>query len=176
MVKREQRDASATLVRDNPIFTTLNRLLSGLWRGNIQHQTHIAVIEAQGLQGLAVAMRLRTADEPIAIRALLNRLVDLGGTPAFTIEALAIGSSVREILDNDMGLQRHARPKFNAAAEVAAAAHDATTRNLIEKTLADEEQHFSWLETEIALYEKLGESLYCASRLHSAGVPTDVSH
>jgi len=114
-------------------------------------------------------MRVRTADEPIAIRALLNRLVDLGGTPALTIEALAIGATVREILDNDMGLQRHARPKFNAAAEAAAVAHDATTRNLIEKILADEEQHLSWLETEIALYEKLGESLYCAGRLSAGG-------
>jgi hypothetical protein len=77
--------------------------------------------------------------------------------------------TVHEILDNDMALQRHARPKFNAAAEAAAAAHDATTRNLIEKVLADEEQHLSWLETEIALYEKLGESLYCANRLSAGG-------
>jgi bacterioferritin len=164
----DQLDVSATIVTDNPIFTILNGLLSGLWRGCIQHQTHIAVIEAQGLQGLADAMRARTADEPIAIRALLDRLVGLGGTPAFTIEALAIGATVREILDNDMALQRHARPKFNAAAEATAAAHDATTRNLIEKILADEEQHLSWLETEIALHEKLGETVYCASRL-SAG-------
>jgi bacterioferritin len=169
MANHDQLNVSATMVPDNPIITILNRLLSGLWRGCVQHQTHIAVIEARGLQGLADAMRVRTADEPIAIRALLNRLVDLGGTPAFTIEALAIGATVREILDNDMGLQRHARPKFNAAAEAAAAAHDATTRNPIEKILADEEQHLSWLETEITLYEKLGESLYCASRLSAGG-------
>jgi bacterioferritin len=162
---RDELNVSATIVTDNPIFTILNGLLSGLWRGCIQHQTHIAVIEALGLQGLADAMRARTADEPIAIRALLDRLVGLGGTPSFAIGALAIGATVREILDNDMALQRHARPKFNAAAEATAAAHDATTRNLIEKILADEELHLNWLETEIALYEKLGESLYCASRL-----------
>jgi bacterioferritin len=160
----------STIATDNPIFTILNGLLSGFWRACVQHQTHIALIEAQGLQGLADGMRVRTADEPIAIRALLDRLVDLGGTPAFTIGALAIGGTVREILDNDIALQRHTRPKFNAAAEAAAAAHDATTRNLIEKILADEEQHLSWLETEIALHEKLGESLYCASRL-STGAP-----
>ena len=112
-------------------------------------------------------MRIRTADEPVTIRALLNRLVDLDGTPAFTIEVPAIGATVREILDNDMGLQRHTRPLLNAAAEAAGAAHDATTRNLIEQILADEEQHLSWLDTEIALYETLGKSLYCASRLQA---------
>jgi bacterioferritin len=155
-------------VADNTTSANLNGLLGGLWRAYVQHQTHIAVLEARGVQGLADAMGLRVADEPIAIRALLDRLVDLGGAPAFTIGALTIGTTVREILDNDMALQRHARPKFNAAAEAAAAAHDATTRNLIEKILADEEQHLSWLETEIALHEKLGESLYCASRLSAA--------
>jgi hypothetical protein len=33
----------------------------------------------------------------ITIGALLNRLVDLDGTPAFTIEVPAIGVTVREI-------------------------------------------------------------------------------
>ena len=162
---RDRLDVSATIVSENSTFTILNGLLSGLWRACIQHQTHIAVVEAQGLHGLADAMRVRTADEPLAIRALLDRLVGLGGIPAFTIGALAIGTTVREVLDNDMALQRHARPKFNAAAEAVAVAHDATTRSLIEKILADEEQHLSWLETEIALYEKLGESLYSVSRV-----------
>jgi bacterioferritin len=163
---RDQLGVSATIaVTDNPVFTILNGLLGSVWRACAQHQTHITLIEAQGLQGLADAMRIRTADEPVTIRALLDRLVDLGGIPAFTIEPPAIGVTVRGILDNDMTLQRHTRPKLNAAAEAAAAAHDATTRNLIEQILADEEQHLSWLETEIALYERLGESLYCASRL-----------
>jgi bacterioferritin len=163
---RDQPGVPATRgVTDNPVFAMLNGLLGSIWRASAQHQTHVALIEAQGLQGLADAMRIRTADEPVTIRALLNRLVDLGGIPAFTIEAPAIGVTVREILDNDMRLQRHARPKLNAAAEAAGGAHDATTRNLIEQILADEEKHLNWLETEIALYEKLGESLYSASRL-----------
>jgi bacterioferritin len=163
---RDRLDVSATMrVADSPVFTILNGLLGSIWRACAQHQTHVALIEAQGLRGLADAMRVRTADEPVTIRALLKRLVDLGGTPAFRIDVPSIGVTVREILDNDMALQCHARPKLNAAAEAAGAAHDATTRNLIEQILADEEQHLSWLETEIALYEKLGESLYCASRL-----------
>jgi bacterioferritin len=162
----DEPGASATSgLAENPVFAILNGLLGAVWRACAQHQTHIALIEAWGLQGLAGAMRTRTADEPVTIRALLDRLADLDGTPAFTIGAPLIGVSVREILDNDMELQRHTRPKLNAAAEAAGAAHDATTRNLIEQILADEEQHLSWLDTEIALYETLGEPLYCASRL-----------
>ena len=168
---RDQLGVSPTIGgTDNPVFTLLNGLLGAVWRAYAQHQSHIALIEAWGLQGLADAMRIRTADEPVTIGTLLNRLVDLNGIPAFTIDVPSIGGTVREILDNDMGLQRHTRPMLNAAAEAAGAAHDATTRNLIEQILADEEQHLSWLETEIALFEKLGESLYCASRLPAGKV------
>jgi bacterioferritin len=149
----------------NPVFTILNGLLSAAWQAHAQHQTHIALIEAWGLQGLAYAMRTRTADEPATINALLNRLCDLKGTPAFTIESPLVGANLRDVLDKDMLLQSYTRPKLNSAAEVAATAHDATTRNLIEQILADEEKHLSWLETEIDLHEKLGETLYSASRL-----------
>jgi hypothetical protein len=44
MNDRDELNVSATIVTDNPIFTILNGLPSGLWRGCIQHQTHIAVI------------------------------------------------------------------------------------------------------------------------------------
>jgi bacterioferritin (cytochrome b1) len=47
------------------------------------------------------------------------------------------------------------------------------TRNLIEQILADEEQHFSWLETEIDLSEKLGEALHSAGRLQASTTPAD---
>jgi len=101
---RDQLGASASKgVTDNPVFTMLNGLLGASWRAYAQHQAHIALIDAWGLQGLADAMRIRTADEPVTIRALLGRLVDLDGTPAFTIEVPSIGETVREILDNDMG-------------------------------------------------------------------------
>ena len=45
-------------VTDNPVFTILNGLLGAAWRACAQHQTHIALIEAKGLHGLADAMRM----------------------------------------------------------------------------------------------------------------------
>jgi hypothetical protein len=37
------------------------------------------------------------------------------------------------------------------------------------------EEHFSWLRTEIELYEKLGEALYRASRLQARTTPATAS-
>jgi bacterioferritin len=164
----DQLEVSATPdTGGNPVFKVLNGLLGAAWSAYIQHQTNIALIAARGLHSLADSMQRRIADEPVTVRALLDRLIDLDGTPTFSVETPVIGVTVRQILDIDMGLQRHTRPMLNAAAEAVGAAHDATTRNLIEQILEEEEQHLSWLATEIALYDTLGESLYSASRLRS---------
>ena len=37
---------------------------------------------------------------------------------------------------------------------------DATSANLLEKILADEEEHIDYLETQLELMDKLGEQLY----------------
>jgi bacterioferritin len=163
----EKEPSKAATKAPDPVIAILNSLLGAAWIAYAQHQSHVALIEAWGLKGLAAQMRARTADEPVTIHALLNRLGDLDGAPAFTIGAPTIGATVREVLDNDMALQRYTRPMLNAAAEGAAAAHDATTRNLIEQILADEEEHLSWLATEIDLCAKLGDALYMASRLQA---------
>ena len=77
---------------------------------------------------------------------------------------------MREVLENDMALQAKAKPEINAAIEVAVAAHDATSRILFEGILADEEEHFFWLESEIKLLDLLGEPLYIANRLNPVGL------
>ena len=151
-----------------PVTNLLNELLGIYWTGAAQHQSHVALVQSWGLNGLATPMAARIADEPVTITSLLSRLIDLGGIPEFTMAQPHIGTTVREVLDNDMAGQQRARPGLNAAAESAAGAHDATTRILIEGILADEELHLSWLQTEIDLYDRLGEPLYVANRLNSA--------
>jgi bacterioferritin len=147
------------------VIDLLNALLGVYWTSYAQHQTHVALIESWGIEGLAHGMQAHIDDEPGTISAVLKRLLDLGGRPAFTLGETKIGASLREVLEYDLELQHLARPGLNAAAEAAAGAHDATTRILLEGVLADEEEHLSWLETELALLEKLGEQLYLSNRL-----------
>lgn len=156
------------MAAQDPVVEQINVLIGVYWTGMAQHHTHAALVEAWGLQGLAAQMRAHIADEPGTIAQLTNRLLDLGGVPAFELSRPDIGATVAEVLDKDLSVQRLARPALNAAAEVAAAAHDATTRNLFEQILADEELHLAWLETERDLLERLGEPLYTAQRLEGA--------
>lgn len=158
-------------IEANSMVDLLDRLLGAYWTGFAQHQTHVALTESWGITGLAQAMQIRIADEPVTIKALLERLLDLGGQPHFTIENPVFGTSVRNVLEIDLAIQKKARPALNEAAEAAAAAHDATTRILIEGILAEEEKHLAWLETELSLLDRLGEQLYVANRLGGASAP-----
>jgi bacterioferritin len=143
----------------------LNGLLGVYYTALAQHQSHVALLDSWGLAGLARSMEARIADEPITIAAVMQRLLDLGGMPNFTLGTPNIGSSVGEVLDKDLEIQRLARPGLNAAAEAASADHDATTRVVLEGILADEEKHLAWLEAERVLLDRLGEPLYFANRM-----------
>ena len=143
----------------------LNGLLGVYYTALAQHQSHVALLDSWGLAGLARSMEARIADEPITIAAVMQRLLDLGGMPNFTLGTPNIGSSVGDVLDKDLEIQRLARPGLNAAAEAASADHDATTRVVVEGILADEEKHLAWLEAERVLLDRLGEPLYFANRM-----------
>jgi bacterioferritin len=150
---------------DTTVTDVLNDLIGRYWTALAQHQTHLALVDSWGLHGLARSLEAHIADEPATLRFLLERLLDLDGSPTFTIGQPTIGTTLREVLDTDLEAQRQVRPGLNAAAEAAGAAHDATTRTLIERVLADEERHLSWLQTEVDLLDRVGETLYVASRL-----------
>jgi bacterioferritin len=150
---------------ENPVLTLLDELIGAYWTAYAQHQTHASMADSWGLRGLAEGMRTHVADEPGTIQSLVNRLLMLGGQPHFSLGAPRIGKTLDEVLHNDFDTQRNVRPLLNEAAERVGAEHDATTRTLLERILADEERHLDWLRTEVELYEKLGEPLYAASRL-----------
>jgi len=153
-------DDNATAVIDK-----LNELIGAYWTGTAQHLAHVEQVRAWGLTGLATQMELHVADEPVTIRTLSARLLDLGGTFQVSLGMPNIGASLGDVLRNDLTVQLTARPALNAAAEFAAAHHDATTRILLEQVLADEEAHLNWLQTEVDLYERLGEPLYMSKRM-----------
>ena len=152
------------------VVDLLNSLLGVYWMAAAQHQTHVALLKSWGVAGLASSMQSRIDDEPVTIAALTNRMLDLDGQPNFEIGTPNIGTDIRSVLENDIAIQRGAPAALNGAAEAAAAAHDATTRNLIEEIVADEEQHLSFLELELDLFDRLGEPLYLSTRINA---PTD---
>jgi len=131
---------------ENSLVTgALNQLLGAYWSGYAQHQTHVILVQSWGIDGLAEDMATRIQDEPVTNSKLVTRLLDIGGRPEFPTTAPNVGTDLRTVLENDMAAQRNVCSALNTIAESVATAHDATTRNLLEAILADEEQHLVWI-------------------------------
>ncbi|GAB4061945.1 ferritin-like domain-containing protein [Uliginosibacterium sediminicola] len=151
-----------------PVQQLLNELIGAFWTASVQHQTHLAMINALGLASLASQMQAHISDEPLTLKTLTDRLLDIGGVPSFKLAQPTIGHTLREILEADLQVQEAGLPVLNAAVEVLAAQRDASTRRLIEDVLVGEEAHLSWLRNELSLLDRMGEALYLSLRVGSS--------
>lgn len=147
------------------IHKLLNELIGAFWGASIQHQTHLSLINAMGLETLSNQMQVHISDEPLTLKILTDRLLDIGGVPVFKVVPPCIGNTLKSILEADLHVQEAGLPVLNQAIETLVASRDATTRRIVEDVLAGEEAHLSWLRNELSLLDRLGESLYLSVRI-----------
>jgi bacterioferritin len=92
---------------------------------------------------------------------LTDRILFLEGLPNYQrLFALRIGESVPEQFKCDMLVELEAVDRLRRGIEYMRSIGDVTSANIFEDILADEEHHVDYLETQLALIEKLGEPLY----------------
>ena len=77
-----------------------------------------------------------------------------------SVGPLRIGQNVKEVLDADLAGEYDARTAYKKSREICHDLGDYVTMKLFEELLADEEGHIDFLETQIDLYESLGEKKY----------------
>jgi bacterioferritin len=73
---------------------------------------------------------------------------------------LYIGQNVKEVLECDLRLERQAVPILREGIAYMETVKDYVSRKLLEDILKNEEEHIDWLETQLDLYQSLGESNY----------------
>ncbi|MEM7055118.1 MAG: bacterioferritin, partial [Pseudomonadota bacterium] len=97
---------------------------------------------------------------------LVQRILFLEGLPNLQdLGKLRIGENVREILECDLAMEHQAIPDLRDAVEYADQIRDYVSRDLFNKILADEENHVDWLETQLAVMDKVGEQNYLQSQM-----------
>ena len=97
------------------------------------------------------------------IRAAGTYLQDLG--------RLGVGETVAECLNADLRLESGARTDLVAAAAACEAAQDYVSREIAVDILEDAESHIDFLETELALLEKVGEPNYLQTQIGEGKEP-----
>ena len=94
---------------------------------------------------------------------LTYRILFLEGLPNYQrLFTLTIGQNVKEMFEADMEIELAAVKRLRDGAAYMRKVGDLTSARLFEEILGDEEHHLDYLETQLALLEKLGEQLYLA--------------
>ena len=149
------------------IVDRLNHLLSGELTAADQYFTHSRMYEDWGLGVLSERIKHESEEELEHADALIKRILFLDGTPDLSVRSgLKIGSTVAEMMANDLELEISVAGELKDAIQLAEAEKDFVTREILEDMLkTTEEDHMYWLETQLELIEKIGIQNYMQSKL-----------
>jgi bacterioferritin len=108
---------------------------------------------------------------------LVERIVFLDGHPNLQkVDPLKIGQNISEVLEADLQAEQSARALYMRAPKICDTAEDYVSMKLFEGLLEDEEAHIGFIETQLALIDKIGVDNYGLLQAESAdekeGTPT----
>ena len=143
------------------VIDYLNRALRSELTAVSQYWLHYRLQEDWGLIHMAKKSREESIEEMHHADKLIERIIFLEGHPNLQkLDSLRIGQTPRETLDCDLAAEHEARALYKEAREFCHGEGDYVTMKLFEELLADEEGHIDFLETQIDLYERLGDAGY----------------
>ena len=151
---------------NDKVIQTLNDVLTAELTAINQYFIHAKMCQNWGYNKLAKKIRDESIDEMKHADKLIERILFLDGVPNVQrLNKVTVGETVKEQFELDLKLELDAITRFNRGIALARDLGDNASRELLERMLISEEAHTDWLETQLGLIEKLGESMYCAQQL-----------
>lgn len=153
---------------DPNVIRHLNLVLRNELTAINQYFLHSRMFGNWGLERLRKHEYEESIDEMKHADKLIERILFLEGLPNLQdLGKLLIGENVREVLECDLKLERTGHPDLRQAIADCEAAGDYISRELFEDILESEEEHIDWLETQLALIDRIGIEMYSQSQLRS---------
>jgi bacterioferritin len=150
---------------DPKILQHLNAVLKNELTAINQYFLHARMFRHWGLNKLDEYEYRESVDEMKHADLLVNRILFLEGLPNLQqLGKLLIGESVQECLKCDLQLEMMALPLLREAIAYCESSSDYISRELFEDILEGEEEHVDWLETQLALIDKMGLQNYLQSQ------------
>ena len=150
---------------DAKVVDYLNRVLTNELTAINQYFLHARMFRHWGLNKLDEYEYRESVDEMKHADLLVNRILFLEGLPNLQqLGKLLIGESVQECLKCDLQLEMMAIPLLREAIAYCESSSDYISRELFEDILEGEEEHVDWLETQLALIDKMGLQNYLQSQ------------
>ena len=153
---------------DAKVIEHLNKILYNELTAINQYFLHAKMFKNWGFKELAEHVHKESIDEMRHADALIERILFLDGLPNLqNLGKLLIGENPREALQCDLKLEQIAHPDLKAAIAYCESVGDYVSRGLFEKILDAEEEHIDWIETQLALMERLGDTPYLQTKIGS---------
>ena len=153
---------------DPDVLRLLNEQLTSELTAINQYFLHSKMQDNWGFTELASRTRSESFDEMRHAEEVTDRILLLDGLPNYQrIGSLRIGQTLREQFESDLALELEVVTRLRPAVVLCREKHDTTSAILLEKIVAEEEDHIDYLQTQLELMDKLGEALYssqCVSR------------
>ena len=135
-----------------------------------QYQLHAAVLDDWGMNLLADQMRSEMQEELTHSQRFLARIFFHHGSPVMELEKTPVqAKSLREMFKADLSDEQAAIQFYATASRQASEDGDIGSKALFEEIAIDEEGHSSWLELQLDLLERIGESAYIAKQISTPG-------
>ena len=151
---------------DKTVIEHLNKILYNELTAINQYFLHARMFKNWGLKELADHEYHESIDEMKHADKLIERILFLEGLPNLqNLGKLMIGENPREAIQCDLKLELKAIPDLRDAIVAAESVRDYISRDLLRAILDSEEEHVDWLETQISLMDRLGDSLYLQAKL-----------
>lgn len=149
------------------VIDVLNQVLRKELTGINQYFMHAKMCENWGYERLHKIIREESIEEMRHADRIMERILFLEGTPNVSAyDKIMVGSTVKQQLENDLGLEMAAlailRPGIKTCLEVS----DDSSRELLEHILVDEEKHVDWIESQLHQIEEVGYQNYLAQQIN----------
>ena len=151
---------------DAKVIEHLNKVLYNELTAINQYFLHARMFANWGFKELADYEKKESIDEMKHADRLIERILFLDGLPNLqALGKLLIGETPKEALVCDLQLEMLAVPDLKAGIAHCEAVGDYVSRELFESSLESEEEHIDWIETQLALIERLGETPYLQTKI-----------
>jgi bacterioferritin len=154
-------------MKGNPdVIKVLNEVLRKELTGINQYFIHAKMCKNWGYRVLADHAWNESIDEMKHADQLIERILLLEGVPNVTAyDKIQMGASVKQQLENDLGLEQAALTVLKPGIKTCLDARDDATRELLEHIVVDEEHHIDWIETQLHQIAEVGTANYLAQQI-----------
>lgn len=149
------------------VLDVLNQVLRKELTGINQYFMHAKMCKNWGYQRLYKVAWEESIEEMKHADKIMERILFLEGTPNVSAyDKIMVGSTVKQQLENDLGLEMAALAVLRPGIKTCLEASDDASRELLEHILADEEKHVDWIESQLHQIEEVGYQNYLSQQIN----------